>query len=390
MRVLHVGKFFPPCPGGIERFSAVLLEALSAEGVSQAALVHATPSAPRERRDWTDAASGARMHEVPCSGRLLFVPVSPGWPLAFERLLRDFAPQLLHVHLPNPYAFWLLASSAARRIPWVLHWHADVAADARHLGVRLASHPYRLMESLLLRRAAAVVATSAAYRDASPALQAVAGKVRVVPLAVAPLADGPSAPLQWPAQGLRLLAVGRLSYYKGFDVLLDALAQVPACQLLLVGDGEQRGALEAQALRLGIAGRVRFAGALDDEALHQAYRDCDLFCLPSIDRSEAFGLVLLEAMRASRPILASAIPGSGVSEVAPDGDVALLVPPRDVVAFAAALRRLQGDADLRARLGQAGHDRWQARFRPAPVARALRALYAEVLADRGGAVAAPG
>lgn len=385
MRVLHLGKFFPPHAGGIERFTAVLLKALAGLGVQQAALVHATPGKPRPSRDWTDTDSGARLREVPCHGRLLFAPVSPGWPQACRRLIREFRPDLLHLHLPNPSAFWLLAMPEARRLPWVLHWHADVPSDARHLGVRLAARPYRLLERRLLERAGMVIATSDAYRDGSSELARFRDKVRVVGLAVEEPeeADATAAP-GWPGPGLRVLAVGRLSYYKGFEVLLRALAQVPDASLLIVGDGERRQPLEAELRRLGLADRVRLTGELPDPVLHAAYRACDLFCLPSLDRSEAFGLVLLEAMRAGKPVLASRVPGSGVVEVAADGETAVLVPPGDADALALALRALASDPDRRARLGAAGLERWQRQYRPGPVAAQVLALYEDVIA--GGPV----
>src|SRR5690606_11710640 len=147
-----------------------------------------------------------------------------------------FQPDLLHLHLPNPSAFWLMALPEARRIPWLVHWHADVPDDARHMGVRIAARPYRLLESRLLRQARAVVATSASYRDGSTALQQATEKVRVIGLAAPPPpAVLEAAPPAWPVAGLRLLAVGRLSYYNGFDVLLRAVARVPSVSLLLVG-----------------------------------------------------------------------------------------------------------------------------------------------------------
>ena len=130
MRVLHLGKFFPPYAGGIERFTALVLHALAAPHreamrrdapdrvapeLTQAALVHATPGHPRHPRDWTDPLSGAQLREVACHGRLLFAPLSPGWPLACQQMLREFRPDLLHIHMPNPSAFWLLAMARARR-----------------------------------------------------------------------------------------------------------------------------------------------------------------------------------------------------------------------------------------------------------------------------------
>jgi len=181
--------------------------------------------------------------------------------------------------------------------------------------------------------------------------------------------SGVAFPLDEQGSGaaLRILAVGRLSYFKGIDVLLRAIAQVPGASLQVVGDGECRGALEQLARELRVESRVRFSGRIDmdaggDVALQAAYAQADVFCLPSTDRAESFGLVLLEAMRARLPVIASAIPGSGVNYVVRHEETGLLVPPGDATALAAALRRLAGDAPLRAGFGASGQRRWRDEF----------------------------
>lgn len=383
MRILHLGKFYPPFAGGIERFSADLIGGLARRGIAQAALVHATPGQPRSPREWIEHGT-ALLRETPCSGRLLFAPISPRWPLDVKRLLRDFRPDLLHIHAPNPSAFWLLGMPAARRLPWVVQWHADVPDDALHRGVRLAYPAYRQFERRLLQRAARIVPTTHSYLEASRPLRAFRQRGEVIPLAIDREAVDPSssAALVWPGSGLKLLAVGRLSYYKGFDVLLEALAACPEVSLLLLGEGERRDELRQRIARLGLSGRVRLAGQVSDAELHAAYRDCDLFCLPSLDRSEAFGLVLLEAMRAGKPVLSSAVPGSGMCEVVVDGETGLQVPPGDAGSLAAALRQLTGDAALRQRLGANGRRRWEREYCLDRVSDQWLSLYRRVLAER--------
>jgi len=394
VRLLHVGKFFPPHPGGIERVCAELAAASAEHGVATAVLAHAEPGTWRTR---TLGRDGVEVRLVACPGRLLYAPVSPSFPWQLDRLVRRFRPDLLHLHVPNTSAFWALFSPAARRVPWIVHWHADIPLDSRHGGLRLAYRLYRPWERALLARAHAIVATSEPYRDSSTALAAWRNKVQVIPLGIPDATDtrvAPSSSLSWPGAGLRILAVGRLSYFKGFDVLLRALAEVEHASLLLVGDGECRGKLERLARELGIAARVRFAGRVDmsDEgqaALAAAYAAADVFCLPSTERAESFGLVLLEAMRAGVPVVASAIAGSGVGYVVRDGETGLLVPPGDARALAAALGRLLADAPQRKRFGEAGRERWRAEFTlERSVARTL-ALYRAVLADRDSGSRAP-
>jgi glycosyltransferase involved in cell wall biosynthesis len=381
LRILHIGKFYPPHAGGIERHLFDLAQAQVASGLEVTCLVHASPGI-------ASASSlgdpRVRVVRVPCHGQRLFVPVSPAWPRYLQRCLREFRPDLLHVHVPNPSTFWSLLLPSARRVPMIVHWHADIPLDARHAGLRWAYRPYRVFESALNARAARIVATSAAYLEASHALTAHRSKCEVIPLGLADAGPVGATP-QWPAPGMKLLAVGRLSYYKGFDVLLDALAHLPEVSLLLVGDGECRERLEAQADRLGLRARVRFAGQLDDAALEAAYRACDAFCLPSVDRAEAFGMVLLEAMRAGKPVIASDIPGSGVGTVVVAERTGKLVAPRDAAALADALRELAAAPDRRRDMGLAGLARWQRDYRIDAVTSRWTQTYRAVLdAPRAG------
>jgi len=381
MRVLHVGKFYPPYPGGIECAVAGLADAQASQGTTVAVLAHAPPG-QRRHRAYQDG--GVAVVEAGCWGQLVYAPISPDFPVRLNRLIRHFRPDLLHLHVPNTSAFAALALPAARALPWVVHWHADIPLDGSSRLLRTMYPLYRPFERALLARAAAIVATSGAYADASQVLKAWREKVAIIPLGLAatntPAAD--TVVPAWPAPGLRLLAVGRLSHYKGFEVLLEALAGVPEASLVLVGRGEREAALRERIARLGLASRVRMAGAIDDAALLGLYAQADAFCLPSLDRAEAFGVVLLEAMRARLPVIASDIPGSGVGFVAQDGETGLLLPPGDVGALAEAIRRLIGDMALRRRLGMAGERRWREHFSLEQMAESMDQLYRLVLAAR--------
>lgn len=404
MRVLHIGKFFPPHAGGIERFSAELCAALAARGIGVAMLAHASPVDGRTRHF---RAADVDVHLAACHGQWLYAPVSPSFPFLLTRLIGEFKPDLLHLHLPNTSAFWALLSPAARRLPWVVHWHADVPLNIRRPAVRAMYGLYRHFEQALLRRARAIIATSAPYRDTSAALAPWRGKTGVIPLGLGELPpsmadaevkveiaakDTSTGTIAWPGAGLRMLCVGRLSYYKGFDVLLRALAHTPGISLLLVGGGECDAELRALARELRIDGRVRFAGHVDDAQLARAYAQAQVFCLPSIERTEAFGVVLLEAMRARLPVIATSIPGSGVGYVVADGGSGVLVPPGDVDALARAVRAIAEDAEKRRRYGEAGYARWRAEFTLARCADRVAELYRSLIpanAHRAAASPAP-
>ena len=389
MRVLHIGKFHPPHPGGIERCSADLCAALSARGVGTALLAHAEPGTHRTQRRDHD---GIDVTLAACHGLALHTPVSPGFPWLLQRTIRRFKPDLLHLHVPNPAAFSALLIPAARKLPWVVHWHADIPLDTRKRSLRLAYRIYRPWEQALLRRASSVIATSQPYLDSSEALKPWRAKTTVIPLGIAAIDSAspqPSAlsPPAWPPGKVRILAVGRLSYFKGFDVLLRALAAVDDASLLLIGDGECRRPLEQLANELGIDARVRFAGRIDmdaagEAAIGAAYASADIFCLPSTERAESFGLVLLEAMRARLPVIASAIPGSGVGFVVQDGRSGLLVAPGDAPALTTALRQLAADHAERDRFGSDGERRWREHFTLDRIADQVLRLYESTLEQR--------
>lgn len=380
MRILHLGKYYAPERGGIERYLQALAEWSIAQGDTVGVLVH------QRARHWRHAQeiiNGVDVRRAGCVAAPLYTPLSPGFPFELSRALREIRPDVLHLHFPNPSCFAALASPAARRLPWIVHWQAEVAPDSPDWRLRTAYRAYRPFEQAVLARASAIVATSQAYVDASIPLAPWRGKTVVIPLGIEEAAAATPAPKLWPAQaGMRLLAVGRLSHYKGFDVLIEALAQVADASLLLIGRGECERALHALARERGLDQRIAFAGELDDATLAAAYAAADAFVLPSLDRSESFGLVLLEAMRAGLPIIASAIAGSAVGTIVADNEAGLLVAPGDAQALAHAIERLRADADLRATFGAAGRVRWERKFTLQQSAQAVHALYQSILGQR--------
>ena len=385
MRVLHLGKYYPPFAGGIEHFLADLLPALPAHGVTAAALVH--DEQPRRAGQWPAPDAAIPIYRAPCYGRLLYAPLSPTFPFWLHRAIRAFQPDLLHLHLPNTSAFWTLAVPAARRLPWIIHWHADVVASLLDRRLALAYRLYRPLEQRLLAASRAVIATSPPYLDASAALAPWRERCRLIPLGLNPRRIPDPAPAarqraeaQWGDAPLRVLAIGRLTYYKGHDILIRAAADLPDSRVLIVGTGEQRARLEALIQTLKLGERVRLPGFQPEADLNALLASCDVLCLPSLERTEAFGLVLLEAMRFGKPVVVGDIPGSGAGWVTQQAGHGLLVPPGDPEPLAAALRELQHDAARRQALGQAGAMALRERFGIEPVAAAVATLYREILA----------
>jgi len=384
MRVLHLGKFFPPFAGGMESFLADLLAALPTKGVTTAALVH--DHRPGQRGQWPKPAELPLVYRAPCYGRLLYAPLSPAFPFWLNRAIHEFQPDLLHLHLPNPSAFWALALPAARRLPWVIQWQADVVATPLDRWLGRAYRLYRPLEQRLLAASQAVIVASPPYLDASAALTRWRDRCHIIPLGIDPAripVPEPSARQRaeawWGQTGFRILAIGRLTYYKGHDVLVRAVTELTNSRTLIVGTGDRQTQLATLIQTLGLDGRVVLPGFQPDADLNALLATCDVLCLPSLDRAEAFGLVLLEAMRFGKPVVVSDISGSGAGWVTQQAGHGRLTPPGDTGALAAALRALRDDPAQRAALGRSGKTALREQFGIGRVAEATVKLYQQIL-----------
>lgn len=352
LTVLHIGKYFPPEPGGMEVFLADLLHAQRQQGVNAHALVHGAERP--EDPEW--------LTRVPVQATLIYAPIAIGFRRALAQAIEQIKPDVLHLHMPNNSVFWALTLSKARRIPWVVHWHADVVASNIRFAVKLAYRLYQPFEQAVLERAERIIATSPPYLDASEPLQQWIHKCTVVPLGLSttPLLEPSTTTLgatPWQKGTFRILAVGRLAYYKGFETLVKAVSSLPGVELLIAGEGESRPALESLIQATSPAGakpRVRLLGHVTDTRKYSLLASCDVFCLPSSERTEAFGMVLLEAMSQARPCIASNLAGSGMPWVVAQAQAGMLAEPENPLSWQQAITHLKNNADVRLQMGENG------------------------------------
>lgn len=355
----------------MERFLEDLILAQREAGDDAFALVHQSAEHPIPSKN------AAWLRAVPVWREFAFAPIAPGFLAALNRAIDDWQPDYLHLHLPNSSALLALLSRRARKLPWVIHWHSDVVSSEHSLALRLLYPFYRPFERALLERAALVICTSKPYLETSEPLQAFREKCAVVPLGIdVRRHEGDadvSAPLvAWGEGMFRLLAVGRLTYYKGFDLLVKAVAQCPHVELRIVGSGQQRDALRHLIEQQHVADRVFLEGELSDAECRARYRSAELFCVPSRERTEAFGLVALEAMLHNLPVLAAALTGSGLVSVVRQGVTGRLAPVDEPAAWRDAIEALRLSPLDCAKYGNAGHDRMQKLFSVASVRRQLQ------------------
>jgi glycosyltransferase involved in cell wall biosynthesis len=362
-RVLQIGKFYPPHMGGIEtHLENLCLEVRERFDVQVVACNHHPGTDVGERH-------GIPVHRLATPFAIANAPVSPGLAAA----IRGARPDLVHLHLPHPGGVLGLAASRYRG-PVVVTYHSDIVRQ------RIWSAIFQPILDPLLRRAKAIVVASPNYLESSPVLGRHRERCRVVPLGVRlesfdTVAPAAVARLREHYGPRLVLAVGRLVYYKGFEFLIRAMQRVRG-RLLLIGGGPLRGALETQAAEAGVADRVTFIGEVADPA--PFYHAAEVFVLPSIARSEAFGIVQLEAMACGTPVVNTSLP-SGVPWVSPHMLTGLTVPPADAGALADAITKLLDDADLRARLGTAGRARVNAEFRVETMGDRIMRIYEDAL-----------
>jgi lipopolysaccharide/colanic/teichoic acid biosynthesis glycosyltransferase len=370
MRVTHLGKFYPPVPGGMERVLQALAEGERERGVDSRALVVGTAGGTvRETVNGVPVTRAASMLRV---GSVWFAP-------ALVPLLARLDTDILVLHEPNPMA--LLAFSLTRpRHRLVVWYHSEVLRPRWRY--RLIYQPFL---NVPLRRAQRIVVSSPALVEHAAALRAHARRCEVIPFGLqisrsAHAADHPSVKsvrATW--NGPIALFVGRLVPYKGAEVLLRAL-EGTGVGAVIVGDGPLRAELEQLARQLQLETRVFFPGAADDDTVAAWYEACDFLVLPSVTRAEAFGLVQLEAMARAKPVISTQLP-TGVPWVNVDGVTGMVVPPGDHVALAAALRAMAGDRKLRTQMGRAAHARFESEFTRDRMTARTTALYRQVMTE---------
>lgn len=349
MDILHVNKFYHPQIGGIERVVKVLAEHASARGHD----VRVLASMPRGLGR-TRTIEGVPVVKAASAGVALSQPIAPTFPIHLARHARG--ADVVHHHLPNPIGVVSHLVGAPAGTPTVAYYHSDIVRQATAL------RAYRPMLHRFLQEVDRIVVASPAMTTASEHLGPFQEKCTVIPYSVDLDAidslDTANAGVD--VDGPVVLFVGRLVYYKGVEHLIEAMAQVEAT-LLVVGDGPRREALGERAEALGIQDRVRFLGSLSERELHACYALADVFALPSVEPSEAFGIVQIEAMAHGTPVVNTDLP-TGVPWVSKDGVTGLTVPPGDAASLADGLNELLGDAGLRESYGRNARRRVEETF----------------------------
>lgn len=364
LRVLQIGKFYPPHAGGMETH----LEALCGElkQTIEVEIVVASSNGSHASEELLEGLKVARL------GKLFSLRSAPFCPRMVRRI-RAAKADIVHIHLPNPGAVLAyLASGHRGRL--VFTYHSDIVRQ------KVLSRFFDPLLRHALSRADAIIVSSSNYLKSSYVLPLYEEKCRVIPFGI------PLENFQWPdpheVQKLReqfgprlVLGVGRLVYYKGFEHLIDAMKFVDG-RLLIVGRGPLHNALQQQAEHSGLGERVRVLADVKDVAPY--YHAADVFALSSVARSEAFGIVQLEAMACGKPVVNTNL-DTGVPSVSLDGVSGITVPPANAEALGQAINALLDNPLQSAKYGRAGQLRVKQLFSLSAMARQTLDLYNEVM-----------
>ena len=356
-RVLHVAKFYPPAPGGMERVVETLCRA--SQGIVESRVLALNDG----RETVEDVVDGVPVTRVGVMARAGSVPIAP----TLERHLRRAEADLIILHEPNPWA--LLSYALARPpAPLAIWYHSDVVRPALQ---------YSLFYAPLARpaytRASRFIVSSPPLGAHASALEPYRDRIRVIPFGIDATRWIAPAPQPEPAATPFVLFVGRHVPYKGVDVMIRAL-QGTGIPAVIAGDGPERSNWQDLARGLGVD--ARFPGDIPDEDVRRLFAACAAFVLPSTSRAEAFGYVQLEAMASGKPVISTDVP-SGVSWVNQHERTGLIVRAGDAAALRSAIRRLIDDEALRLRFGRQARARVEDTFTLTHLRDRLRDFFAE-------------
>lgn len=333
MRILQLGKFYP-VRGGVEKVMYDLTTGISSLGV-RCDMMCAASEGPTRVERINDNADLILCHTLKKAAATMLSPAMIG---ELRRRCGDY--DIIHVHHPDPMAALALRLSGYKgRV--VLHWHSDILKQKTLLTF------YKPLQNWLIDRAEIIVGTTGHYLRNSSWLVGREEKFRELFIGVDPVSidAGRVAAVREAYKGKKIIfSLGRLVSYKGFENLILAAGYLPDSYVIVIGGaGPLQGELESLISGQGLTGKVVLLGYVPDDVVNDYYGAADIFCLSSIRKTEAFGIVQVEAMSCGLPVIATNIPGSGVPVVNENGVSGLNVTPESPKEIADAVLEIEKD-----------------------------------------------
>lgn len=366
IKVLQVNKLYYPTVGGIEQTVKQIAEGLS-DRMEMSVLV-----CSKGRRSVKETSNGVDIYRVPSLFMLGNLPVPFGLTKTLRRLCKS--QDVVHLHMPFPFGDMacLLSGFKGKVVIW---WHCDVVRQRKMMFF------YKPIMLRMLKRADVIIVATQGHIEGSSYLKPFKEKCVVIPFGV-DIATEKAADKYIACEGkrennkVRFLFVGRLVYYKGCKVLLEAFSKVQNAELIIVGSGIMEKELKQLAWEKRISEQVCFMGEVSEEELLRQYSMCDVLVLPSIAKSEAFALVQIEAMAFGKTVINTNLP-SGVPYVSINKQTGLTVEPGNETELAEAMQWMIEHKEERERMGRAARERMKQEYRLTTMLDRIYSVYTE-------------
>lgn len=374
MRILQFTKFYPPVWGGIEAVTYELTEGINDAGHKCDVLcantkLHYQKDSYNKNYHVIRAASFGRLFSTSLSPQLIFI---------FNKIKNDY--DIIHVHFPDPLtALALYLCKPKAKI--VIHWHSDIIKQ------KLLFKFFAPLQKWILKRADSIIGTSPKYINDSEQLKDFRNKCIAIPIGISPKNFGGGEELYSKlknqfANKKIVFALGRQVYYKGFEFLIKAIPGLNENICVIIGgSGPEYKNYQKLIADLDLGERVFMTGEISNSDLATYFKISDLFCFPSTEPSEAFGVVQLEAMSFGKPVIATNIPCSGVSWVNADDISGYNVTPKDPISLAEKINFVLANQQIYDRLSAGALKRFNDYFRAETMINSVINLYRELLTN---------
>lgn len=373
-KILHVSKFYPPYRGGIEDVCHSIVD--SVDGFDHKVICFNDGRANLVSLD----DNGVEIVRAGTFSKWLSQPVSFGFLLLLRGLMKTYRPDIVHLHVPNPFSSIMVLLTLRREMKLIVHWHSDIIEQ------RFSYLLFRPFEKLLLKRADRIFVTSPNYREHSSPLQGFFDKIAIIPNCISVSKMSIPADIETEvakikskyAQKKMVFFMGRHVSYKGLGLLLESERYVTEdCVFLIAGSGPLTKELKAKA----DSERIVFVGEIKNEEIASYMMAASVLAFPFVTKNEAFGIVLAEAMYYRTPPVTFTIDGSGVNWVNVKDVTGLEVENGDVEAFGGAIDKILKDGALKVRLGENAHRRIVDNFTMDKVKVLLKKEYEDLLKE---------
>lgn len=368
IKVLQVNKLYHPFTGGVERVVQQIAEGLQ-DDVNMKVLV-----CNEQKESVSETINGVKIHRSGSLGMLGNMPVSLKFIFDLRKAAKD--ADIIQFHMPFPIGdlAGLLSGFNGKIVLW---WHSDVVRQKKMMIL------YKPVMEMFLKRANAIIVATQGHIDGSQYLKPYVNKCVIIPYGVDPAIEKKAD--EWFEKTknrteekkdtpVTFLFVGRLVYYKGCKILLKAFRKVKNARLIMIGSGVMERELKELAVSYGVRDRVVFTGNVSDEKLERYFAECDVFVLPSIVRSEAFGLVQIEAMAYGKPVINTNLP-SGVPYVSIHKETGLTVEPENAGELAKAMQWMVDHPKERIEMGNRARLRVKEKYQMSEMIKNVYDLY---------------